>query len=281
MAVNGEVSYFMGRFNLLAQYNDSKRAYILKSLKKHQLVKRRDFEWGFLGVEELTYAEQDFVYGYLVKVRPTLDEEVIDRDKHASSYESLSNAIVAKCDFFLHYRSGVMAYRPISNQVSAQLFRDRFSDVFMEANERIFCDAEIQTIQEDLEIFEAIKRFKTIRKLEVVLHPSNPSSRYLYRKKDGQLKSMDVEKYTETYESKRKEGIIIPDDSEAYANIVMATDGYGVAKIHGELDNETKVASTADTPIKMVAATCKDPYNAMDRLISSFRQVWGRIKDEP
>jgi hypothetical protein len=143
----------------------------------------------------------------------------------------------------------------------------------------MFVNAEIQTIEEEYKIFEAIKRFKFISKVSVYLHPSNPSNRERWRGIDERIKDLGASSYREKIEGKTDGGgLKIVDDEELTSKISMADDGYGKAEITGIMDDEKRTISTKDNPLSALAPNDDEPPEAIIQTLSpTIKSIFGRF----
>jgi hypothetical protein len=246
------VRYLFGRFNIAAVYDD-KKAYLLKGLDRDITIQNRGHKWSFFAVEEIQINDTDeykkteeFIVGYLVKYRDEAIEEVVDEEKHQLTSEVVDNKAVAKSRFFLHIRTGLIAYHPVS-QLTKDVFGNRFVELFKQAHENMYINAELAPIEENEEIFEAIKEFQRITKVVISLHPSNPRFRDRWQHQDERIRNLGAQRYMEKLESNN--ALKIVGDIEIEAKIAMADDGYGKAEITGVKDgNVVSTVSTGDHP---------------------------------
>lgn len=275
---NKPVRYFFGRLNLIAKYED-KREFILRGLRTDKFIKRRNFIWGFFDIKEIKTNQSLFIHGYLVKYRPESELEVALPEKHKLGEVKTPNLVEAKSRFFLHVESGLIVYHPIAGQIDNDLFCDRFIEIFHEALDKFFVNAEIQAIEERFQVLEIIKQFKSISKVEIYLHPSNPNLSDLWKDIDARLKNLSATSYKETYENDKKDSTLnVVDDNEIRGKVAMAEDGYGKASITGELDGEVKTISTKDNPITTLApGDEEEPEKVLESLDESIRRIFQRF----
>lgn len=265
------VWYYFARLNLIANYQN-KAEFIQNSLTSPTYIKQKDYSWGFFEISDLTMYGSKFFTGLLVKFKPS-EEEVVDLESHKIATTNIPDRVVSSVRFFLEPKTGVVAYRKMP-KLSARQFMTIFGKLVEEANENMLVNAELQAIDEEHEIFKAIREFDKIEMLKISLHPSNPSNRKPWRNTDERLRSMEVQKYSETYTGAN---IKIKENTEAYGNIIMAEDGYGVAVIRGKMKDQVAVASTARLPAKEKALTNGDPANILGGLYFKFKEIWDRM----
>lgn len=275
-----QVLYVFGRLNLIATY-DSKSDFLLKGLRTGRVINVRDFGWGFAEISELKDPQHGkFLTGLLVKYRPETKEEVFDPKTHKLGDAEIDNKVIAKARFFLHAESGLIAYRLLGAVISAETFRARFKKLFEEAHENLLIDVEIQSIDERSQIFEAIKKFRSIDRVVVALHPSNPSNSELWRKTDERLKKLEAGSYREQIDAnKGGTGLKIEGDQDLRGKITMAADGYGKADVTGQIDGQRKTVSTQR---QAVSAMAPDDDEPADRILKglgpTLNEIFGRFK---
>lgn len=273
------VQYYFGRLNILANYDD-KRKFLLKALKTKKKLEHRNSNWGFFEIKELQSEFGDFIHGFLVKYRPDFSEEVANEETHNLQIQDIENFVIAKSRFFLHIESGLIAYHPSGNAIRPKIFKVRFTKLFEFALDDFFISTEIQSIEEEFKIFDAIKRFQKIRTVNIYLHPSNPTNRDRWKRTDDRLKELRVGSYQEKYDAEPVSGDLdIREDEEIASKIVMADDGYGIAEVSGILDNEEKKISTGDNPTSTQAPNDEESAeNVLEALANKIRELFGRFK---
>jgi hypothetical protein len=273
--------YLFNRLNMIAHY-ESKEEFLLVSLKKPITVFKRNFVWGFFNISPLNSEFGAFFHGYLVKFEPESDEEVANPETQRLNDQFISNRVIAKAPFFIHVKSGLLIYKPISNRISASSFKNIFVELFKKANDYFFIDAEIQTIQDQIKLLEELKKFTRLYRISLYLHPSNPSNSERWRHIDERLKRLEAAKIKEEIEIKKEgTGLAIVEDPETLSKIYMAEDGYGKARITGESDGITKTISTQDNPVKEKVE--EEPDNiegTFERLTKKIRSIFNRFTYE-
>lgn len=272
------VKYYFGRLNLIATYND-KREFLLKGLRTDKLIERRNFVWGFFDIKEIESPQGLYIHGYLVKYRPESEKEVALPDKHKLGEVTIPNIVEAKSRFFLHVESGLIAYHPIGNDIENETFCERFVEIFHDALDNFFVNAEIQAIEERFQVLELLKKFKSISKVEISLHPSNPNLSELWKDFDERLKGVSATSYKEIYENDKPGATLkVAEDKDIRGKIAMAEDGYGKAGVTGEMDGEQRTITTRDNPITAVApGDDEEPENVLESLSESLQKIFDRF----
>lgn len=270
-------TYFFGRLNLLT-YSEDKREFLYTALSTDTSEVSGKFKYAFFDVQELTLAGELFVFGRLVKYKPLLEGEVVDEGAHRLVDGGLPHGVVAKSEFFLHYRTSVLAYRPVTNRISANQFCEMFSRLVEAAYQNFFVSAEIDSIDEDIEIERAIEQLDVVSKVMFDLHPSNPSNRAVYRHLDERLKALRAQRLRQTMTA--CEGGFVRDtllDDDGFKGLMMAVDGYGKGCVEGIIDGRKVAISTEDSPVKKEVVASESPSNLLHQLIPTFKRIWERV----
>lgn len=269
-----------GRLNLVGQWDD-KRTYVHSSLTKRIDIERGSFRYGFFDVQEINSEDEAFVYGRLVKYKILLEEEVVDEETHELATGAIPRGVVAKSDFFLHYRTGVLAFRPISNKISPGQFRDAFAKLIEKANDNFFINASVQLIGEEIEIRDALARFQAIYRVFLSVHPSNPSNRDDWDRLDDRLKRLGARELRETVVA-RRDGLNLEafKSDELYSGVIMAADGYGKADVTGFIDGGEVTISTEDSTVEATVILSKQPNEMLFPILEVMRRIWERISND-
>jgi Domain of unknown function (DUF4747) len=264
-----DVTYCFSRLNLLANYTD-KEQFLLESMSSGA-TRYRNYEWAFTDIEKLEYSGENFITGFLVKYQELGEEEVVNTESMAVGQAEVPNLITGKSRFFLHIKSGLVVYNTQGSIISQEAFENRFSEIIEKYNQGIFIEAIMYTVQEEVDFSEMFAQFKSIKKISLVLHPSNPNFRNRWKGYDDRIKAIGATEYKENYITKKEEGTLKP-DTEIEDKIVMAQDGYGTASASGiKNDGEEGTISTSNNP-----STAQAPGNEeRPDIIVSF--LWIKI----
>lgn len=275
-------SYIFGRLNLITgQPYENKTEFILLGLRSSNSLKKSNMNWCFVKVKRLDSEEGNFIYGVLVKYKESSPEEVINEEAGTIEEEIVENFIEAKSLFFLHIDSGIIAYRPVS-KISRNQFITNFCELFKQAYNNFFVDAEIESIEEEYEFFQKLQEFEVINRIEIQLHPSNPSLRDDWKDIDNKLKALKASTYKEEYEAKNETSGLnikaIQNDPDIKSKLTMADDGYGKAKVVGKIKEELKQITTSDHPVTMDVPIHENIQDTFNELKSGFFKIFNRFK---
>lgn len=274
-------SYLFGRINLYASDETIKNKFdfFVSSLNTKVVVTKYKFSYGFFDVIVVDQHQQ-FLSGNLVKWRSELENEVVDQKKHIISEARLPDAVVGKSDFYIHVPSGIIAYHPISNKISDQQFRDIFTELIINANERFFVGIKFEVINEQIRLIDAINKLDKIFTVSFSVHPTNPSNRDVFKDIDERIKRLNAGEYSSTIEAKSTEGLnrqALQDD-EFLSGIYMAADGYGDAMVSGIKGGREITIYTKNSPIKKSIEKSEDRITILNRLREMFERIQNRGK---
>lgn len=268
----------MGRLNLIATYKD-KVDYLYNSLNKGIIVdsKKKEYKYGIFKPQKEIIDNEIFLKGTLTKFLPLTELEKVDIETGEFNTEISDNQIVAKSNFFLHVKTGLIAFRPITNHISEEAFKSVVSEIIEKANDDLFINVDIQIISEEHDVFVALKEFSKINNIYITLHPSNPSFRDRWKEVDEELRHSNVETYSSKYTSSK--GIKVSDESNVFSEISMASDGYGKADIDGEKNGVPFKASTNKLPVKFDVPKKEEHNNRLKgAILEKFKEIWDRMK---
>lgn len=274
MAPN-QTRYYFGRLNLITA-GRRKHDVIRDALSSRAVVEIRSQRWGFYEFSEI----DSYFTGFLVKYRPSAEEEVANPEQGTLEDVPIENRVTAKSRFFLHTESGLIAYHPIVYHIPRKTFATRFAEVFEHALQGFFVNAEIQSIEEQRKLIDELERFKSIRKVSIYLHPSNPSSRDIWRRQDDRLRQLNATSYRENYETKPEKGSLrVAQDEDLRQKIAMAEDGYGKVDVLGERDGKMQKVSTGDNPLSSLApADDHDPPYILAAIRDTVAEFLSRFR---
>ncbi|NJK29588.1 MAG: hypothetical protein HC851_07745 [Acaryochloris sp. RU_4_1] len=273
--------YYFGRLNIVSAYEEEKKQFLEHGLNSGVLISERNYTWGFFEIESVV-EQDDYLSGFLVKYRPLDPEQFVNTETREIEEQEIRNRITAKLRFFLHIRTGIIAYQVVS-QINEKSFRENFAKLLEASYNNLFIDAEVQAINQEESFFEAVKSFDSIAKVSIYLHPSNPSSRDIWKRVDERFKNLGLESYTEVYKLKAdRSNLDIEGDEEINSKLHMASDGYGKAKVRGKKDGEYETVTTGDNPIEAEVENSVEnterPQEILKQILPTFRSLFNRIR---
>jgi hypothetical protein len=271
--------FLFARLNILAEYED-KRAFLLKGLTGHQTRKVRSHLWAFFEVEEMTDFPE-YLTGYLTKLKPLYAEEIGNLETHLLGTADVTNLAVAKSRFFLHVRTGIIAYHVISNHVTRPVFEEQFARLFEEGHQKFFVSAELQTIEARESFMKALAAMERIVFLKIELHPTNPSFDEIYRTIDERLKRLHAKSYREEIAAARDgPGLEVRDDDDVSRKVTMAEDGYGRAEAVGTRNGKRATVATSQNPVSTQADTReRTAGQILGGIVDDFAALFRRISE--
>ncbi len=235
---------------------------------------------GVFDVGSVLVGGHAFVHGYLSKYRPQTEEEVAVPETRELGGQTIENLVTAKSRFFLHMPSLLIAYHPVGNEITRDVFCSRFAEVFQAALGNFFVNAEIQGIEEPFRFREILGSLDRLSQIKIYLHPSNPHNRDLWRRTDERLKQLEAGTYAELFEARKDgPGLKMEGDEDIEAKVSMAEDGYGRVDVKGSQQGVARAASTHDNPLTALAPWNEEPPEAVaERLLEEFRSILGRFQ---
>lgn len=236
----------------------------------------------FLDVQNLSVNQETFFVGKLVKYKAK-EEDVVIEDSSVLGTSIVDNAVVAQPEFVLHPFTGIIAFRSMPSLFSPRQLRDKFARLVEASFDNFFISTRVEAVNEEFEIQEQFQRFRAIKCISVDLHPSNPHNGDLWKHIDEEIKAYGAAEYQQQLKA--------PDDgslnkeklqqSDVYAGLIMASDGYGYASVEGVLEDGQRVkVTTADNPTEAKTTLDGDSEHLINQLVRTFQSVWKRTKHE-
>lgn len=272
-----EIQFYFARLHIIGIIT-SKYDYLQNTFKKGKIYTKRNCEWGFFNINELENENLKIIFGQLVKFKEEKDEDIVDTVNRKLSKTMIENRVIATSIFFIHPDSGIVAYHPIEGKIGYKQFIEIFPQLIIYNNDNMFIEADMDFINSEISISEAIESFDKIFTLIISLKPSNPSSRSIWKRTDDKLHNMEAEYYKQIYKSKK--GLILKPNGEPYGDIIMASDGYGRATLKGIKNNEEFIVSTDRMPMTAKTLEDKNPLIMFNNIKGKFYEVLKRIKND-
>ncbi|AMR27429.1 hypothetical protein A0257_10195 [Hymenobacter psoromatis] len=274
--------YFLGRFNLSANYSNysEKEDFIDKTLRANAFVEEKGYKYIFSGVEKFSYENNYYFTAFLLKYRSSEEHEVVN-ERGEPEKVSVSDEIIGRGRFILDSKTGLIAYTVQGSRITRKSFENRFSSIFDKVHNGFFVEARIDSIEDRGNFAERIAKMLKIQSIRIVLHPSNPNSDKIWKELDDRLKAEMVAKYTEQYDAK-KDGPSIQVDKTIEERIAMSEDGYGVTAATGKnQNNENVVYKTSDNPQNVQGPDHDIPVQTVMQLVfPAMKRIIDRIRKQ-
>ena len=276
-----QVQYYFARLNLLpVKSYDEKIRWLEETLQSLVHTIYGDIVWQIFKVNRYESPLGLFFGGYLGRYKTETKLEIASPRAQDIGIETIENLVTAKSLFFLHAKSGIIAYHSVPKQIPPGTFRTRFEHLLYKAAGGFFIDVEIDPIDEQSSLREVIKTFDRIKQVRIVLHPSNPSNRERWKRIDERMKQIRATEYAEDIRTTDALGLSIADDDDVDRKISMAEDGYGKARVSGEIKGETHTVTTTHHTVMAEAPTEPEtPKNILRHLEPSFSRILERFKE--
>jgi hypothetical protein len=276
--------YYFGRLNIVSAHEreGENKLFLERGLNSGILNHEEKYTWGFFEIENIL-EQDDYFAGFLAKYRPSDLEQFVNTETREIEQQEIKNRIKSKSRFFLHAPTKIIAYQ-VTGEIKYKAFCRNFSKLLEASYGNILINAEIQAINYEQSFFEAIKRFDSVAKVSIYLHPSNPSNREIWRRVDERFKNLGVESYTETYKMKENRRTLdIEEDTEINSKLHMASDGYGKAIVRGQKNGEYETITTGDNPmeaeVENSVETTGSYQEILKQILPTFISLFKRIKN--
>lgn len=276
---NNNVPYFFGRLNLLPvhEYEIKKKRLFEGFSSGYQLADHGVF-WKFFQIELVQTVFGEVIHGSFGKFRNQIFE--VKQGKNDIALAEVDDRIIGRSPFYLHLKSGLIAYHPIPNVIPPELFRTRFSQV-LDHGVGAFFESELDNVVDEETIEQAIRRFNKIIKVRTTLHPSNPSFRAEWKDLDTRIKNLRATRYKEEYEAPRDPelpGLNIESDLDFRKKLLMAEDGYGEMYVLGSIGGIERSVTTKRGVIKAFAPGKEEqPKFVLEQLREIFERIMSRF----
>lgn len=225
----------------------SKIDFIRAGIRNEASISDRGFLYKFLNSETFEFQSNLYFTGELVKYNPDDSEEVVDDSTMTIKNETILNKVVARSRYIIDPSSSILMHIDVPNHISLSTFRKKFSQLFEKNHDNFFAEFSLSPIKEQYSFVEKINSFKFIKRISITLFPSNPNFADDWKEIDERLRAAQIEKYTETQETKKPNSSIII-DKETHNKFLMSEDGYGTCSATGTTitGSETTISTDGD-----------------------------------
>lgn len=278
--------YYLGRVIKTGRLDD---AMLIQALQDPATVRSGSYSWTFSNFR--TFGDPpEFVYAKLAKFEPVGEVMVLEGGEEVPAPEA--NLLVTSSPFVYIPDQAAIAALHIWNQIEQQTFRRRFSQIIEETFERFFVTCDIEPIS-DLQSFVArLRQFDRIDSITATVVPPNPLFGpawrqvvdYLRRRNASELKVAEsagrggLESRVSEVATAVSEG-----GAEAIADrppldivdaaVLMAADGYGKAKVQGQVARQEVLVRTTETVQSFVFDPDPEPPALYDEAVSHLNDI--------
>ncbi|MEQ9230981.1 MAG: hypothetical protein RIF46_09865, partial [Cyclobacteriaceae bacterium] len=224
---------FYSRYHIYSGKDLSNKVdFLLTGLRNDASISDRGFVYKFFNSQIHDYHGIEFISGQLVKYNPNDLEEVVDDETMSLRDENVRNKVVAKALYIIDTSSSILMHFEVPNLISKESFRKKFCQLFERNHDNFFTEFALSPIKEQYSFVEKIKTFKSIKRVNITLYPSNPNFSDRWQEIDERLRSNDIAKYREIQENLNPESSIKIDD-QTESKFLMSEDGYGDSNATG------------------------------------------------
>lgn len=212
---------------------------IFNSLKGEKTVTTRSFLYHFRNVEifELDYLNRHerIIYGELFKAKlasshDVLNKKTLDYNLAVIDEKFSSSRFTIFKDLSIIFTSNA--------RLDSELFKIIFKELYKKNITEFPSQIEIHYRKEDFDIFEKIKLFARLIKVELInIRKSNPSPRPTFKKIEAFLEREKTDVFSGKFESESKEGLARDLESHIMSGISIADSAYGDSIIMGQNPN--------------------------------------------
>lgn len=267
-------TFFFSRIRLNQNVSYSDKGVLLYDGvdSKFNIEFRKDL-YKFINSDYIKEGNDQYVIGEMIKYKPEFIEKYLDEETNSEAERRVTNKILSKVRFIIHPESGIIVYEEDKSYIPSDTFPTIFNQLFeknSDPEKNILID--LSPLTEPNDFFERIEKIAKIKKIEIKLVPSNPSSRDLWDDIDKSLHERGITNYKEIQENKKLNGSIEIDE-ETKQKMHMSEDGYGLSTVEG-LDSE-------GSPVKF--STKDADVQVKQRVETSnldFRQLIAKLKDK-
>jgi hypothetical protein len=277
---NMDVTYYYTRVNMTIPDKleiESKRQFYFKALDSIKATKTEgDHKYMILNLLREHYNNEFFITGILVRIA-NKQISTADLDTKKNILQKISNAIEIENRFFLHPETGILIFNAAYSK--KEFFEHKFKELLNLGISNSNIEIEIDTINETktTEFFQKLKDHRVMQ-IKFELRPSNPNFNPHWKTVDDRLRKLGITKYTEIYETKKKDGQLnLAEDSEIEQKIEMASDGYGKAEGKYLEKKKYHIIKTSESPITAQAPNDGEVNYILKRLYHTFDLILGRF----
>ena len=209
---------------------------IFQDLKGADFVTKKAFLYHFKNVEifELEYNNKHgkTIYGELFKAKLSSQHEILDKKTLDYKHELIDEKYSSSR--FIIFRDLSIVFTS-NARLNSDLFIFMFKKLYHKNADELFSQIEIHYRKEDFDIFEKIRLFARLIKVELInIRKSNPTPRPTFKKIEKFLDREKTDVFSGKFESEKEEGLARDSESHIMSGISIANSAYGDSIILGQ-----------------------------------------------
>lgn len=261
-----QVRYYLARVMKRGELTADK---IVEAMREPETVEYRGTRYSFIDFETFSISGREVgFYAKLAKYKQQGAVGVVREEQHTSAEAEVRNLIDAASPFV--YLPGVsgLTYRHIWNRLPGEQFERVFKELIESKYQKFFVGCDIEPITDLRTFVTRLSRIDRITELRATVSPPNPLFAPCWKSLGDYLRKRKLtevqirEQATSGIDTKLKEiaDAVLSDqspkklvelmepllDGVGDAAVLMATDGYGRARIRGIEDGREVVIRTSD-----------------------------------
>lgn len=238
---------FFSRYHITTSKDISDKIdFLLTGLRNDARIDVKEFVYKFFDSEIVSFEGADFITGNLVKYHPEDKEKVVDEITMQIRDAEVKNKVVGMMRYIIDPSSSIIMFAEVPNVISKEAFSKIFPPLFEQNHDFFNTQISLSPIKEQYSFIEEVRSFKAIKKIIIVLYPSNPNFADRWKSIDERLRNNNINKYREV-QTNNIPGQNISVDTETENKFLMAEDGYGVSRASGiDATGEERTVSTKD-----------------------------------
>ena len=285
-----EIRYYLGRVvkgGILNQ--DRLKDAILDPIELH----KNKYVYSFVNMQDYG----NFIFGKIAKFKRFGEIEKIDRKEHVETtiYEHDVKE-VSSCFVYVPEFSGI-AYQHIWNNFEKDQFESIFSKLVSEKFDNMLIHCEIDPVVDLRAFISRLHELKKINSIKATVKPPNPLFGPCWKSIKDYLAERNASEITINEEAKsgglntkiqKMIEIVLKhnknaleeiaelteyDNSLSDSAVLMAADGYGVAKIEGEDDSGNVIIRTKQNQKTFLAAREPSPKDLYEKVYSELTKI--------
>lgn len=281
-------NYYLGRVTKSGNLDQSK---LIQAICDSKTVSIGKHLWEFTDTENHINGSSGYLFSRLTKYSSEGKVKVVDPDTHTQKDDIAENLLVASSPFiYLPSYSGI-AYLHVWNHIEEKKFRKQFQTLVEEAYDRFFVGCQIEPISDYRAFAAKLRELDKFSEIHAKVQPPNPLFGDLWKKLHEYIKERNADEIRLTEKSDTENGLkteivdlidsivhekihkVTTPASLTDAAILMAADGYGSARVAGDMDSKSVTIRTSETQKSFLFSKEPDPEELAKTAEASFASI--------